>query len=67
MKKPLDVGDKVGVSYGCTLNMGEYQSLKLEGWVEGTLRQGENSTTAFKRLFDVVEKQVTAKAGEFKS
>jgi len=46
--------------------MGEYQSLRVEAWVEGTKREGETSVSAFKRLFDLVETQANQKASEYK-
>ena len=63
---PLDDGDKIGVSFGVTLNMGDYQSLRVEAWAEGSKREGETSATAYKRLFDLVEKQANQKAEEYK-
>jgi len=63
---PLDIGDRVGVSYGVTLNMGDYQSLRVETWAEGTKREGETSAQAYKRLFDLVEAQANQKADEYK-
>jgi hypothetical protein len=46
--------------------MGEYQSLRVETWAEGTKREGETSAVAYKRLFDLVEKQTNQKAAEYK-
>lgn len=63
---PVDVGDRIGVSFGVTLNMGEYQSLRVEAWAEGTKREGETSAIAYKRLFDLVEREANSKAGEYK-
>lgn len=63
---PIDVGDRIGVSFGVTLNMGEYQSLRVESWAEGSKREGETSASAFKRLFDMVEKEANQKAEEYK-
>jgi hypothetical protein len=63
---PLDNGDRIGVSFGVTINMGDYQSLKVEAWAEGTKREGETSASAYKRLFDLVEKQANDKAAEYK-
>ena len=64
--KALDNGDKVGVSFGVTLNMGDYQSLKIEAWAEGTKREGETSKQAFRRLFSIVEEEANKKAAEYK-
>jgi hypothetical protein len=63
---PIDTGDRIGVSFGVTLNMGEYQSLRVESWAESTKREGETSAEAYKRLFDVVEREANKRAGEYK-
>jgi len=63
---PIDIGDRIGVSFGVTLNMGEYQSLRVEAWAEGTKREGETSAQAYKRLFDLAEKEANQKAAEYK-
>jgi hypothetical protein len=65
--KPLDDGDKVGASFGVTLNMGDYQSLRIEGWIETTKRPGETSHQAFERAFSVAEREANRKAREYKS
>lgn len=64
-KLPLDNGDRIGVSFGVTINMGDYQSLKVEAWAEGTKRGDETSSEAYKRLYDLVEKQANQKASEY--
>jgi len=46
--------------------MGEYQSLRVEAWAETTIREGETSTSAYRRIFDLVEKQANTKASEYK-
>ena len=63
---PLSIGDKVGVSFGVTLNMGEYQSLRVEAWAESTKREGETTAEVYKRLYDICEKQANEKAAEYK-
>jgi hypothetical protein len=63
---PLDAGDKVGASFGVTLNMGDYQSLRIEFWAESTKREGESSRTAFERVYNICEREANAKAAEYK-
>lgn len=67
IKKPreLDIGDRIGASFGVTLNMGEYQSLRVEAWAESTRRSGEEVEDAFKRLYDIVEREANRKADEY--
>lgn len=64
--RPLKPGDKVGVSFGVTLNMGEFQSLRVEAWAESTMQEGETSKQAFSRVFDVCEREANVKAGEYR-
>lgn len=64
--KPLDTGDRIGVSFGVTLNMGEYQSLRVEAWAESTKREDETTAEAYSRLYAMVEKQANSKAQEYK-
>lgn len=64
--KPLDTGDRIGVSYGVTLNMGDFQSLRVESWAESTKRKDETSAEAFKRLYDICEREANLKAAEYK-
>jgi hypothetical protein len=45
--------------------MGDYQSLRAEAWAETTLREGETSTQAYKRIFELVERQANQKAAEY--
>lgn len=63
---PLNVGDKVGASFGVTLNMGDYQSLRIEFWAESVKREGETSKQAFDRVYSICEKEANTKAAEYK-
>jgi hypothetical protein len=65
-KAPLSTGDRVGASFGVTLNMGEFQSLRVEAWAETTKREGETSADTFKRLYDLCEREANQKADEYK-
>jgi alpha-D-ribose 1-methylphosphonate 5-triphosphate synthase subunit PhnI len=67
IKAPLNQGDKLGVSFGVTIRMGDYQSLRVEAWAESTKREGETTSEAYKRVFDLCEKEVNQKAGEYKN
>lgn len=60
------VGDTVGASFGVTLNMGEYQSLRIEAWAETTKKEGETTRDAFARAFTICEEQANDKAAEYK-
>ena len=63
---PLDEGDKIGCSFGVTLNMGDYQSLRIEFWAESVKRSGETSREAFDRVYKICEREANTKAAEYK-
>lgn len=62
----LGEGDKVGASFGVTLNMGDYQSLRIEFWAESVKREGETSRQAFNRVYEICEREANTKAAEYR-
>jgi len=58
---------KVGVTLGYTLNLGNFQSLRLDLNVIDTKREGENTNDAFERVYKFVEYKLTEKINEAKS
>jgi hypothetical protein len=58
---------KVGVTLGYTLNLGNFQSLRLDLNVIDTKREGENTNDAFERVYKFVEDKLTEKINEAKS
>lgn len=60
---PLDTSDKhdkvsevrFGFSKGATLNMGDYQSQRIDAWVSDTLRPGESLQDGFARLNTIID------------
>lgn len=49
---------RVGVSIGATFNMGDYESLRVEAWLQDTTRENETAEQAFARLTDLVSNHV---------
>jgi hypothetical protein len=57
---------KVSVTLGYTLNLGNFQSLRLDLGVVDSKRDGENTDQAFERVYKFVEEKLTAKIAEAK-
>ena len=58
---------KVSVTLGYTLNLGNFQSLRLDLGVVDSKRDGENTDQAFERVYKFVEDKLTAKIVEAQS
>jgi hypothetical protein len=58
---------KVSVTLGYTLNLGNFQSLRLDLGVVDSKREGENTDQAFERVYKFVEDKLTAKILEAQS
>ena len=55
---------KVNVTLGYTLNLGNFQSLRLDLGVVDSARNGETADQAFERVYKFVEEKLTAKIKE---
>ena len=55
---------KVSVTLGYTLNLGNFQSLRLDLGVVDSKRNGENTDQAFERVYKFVEDKLTDKIRE---
>ena len=55
---------KVTVTLGYTLNLGNFQSLRVDLGVEDSEREGENINEAFNRVYSFVEDKLTEKVKE---
>lgn len=58
---------KVTVSLGYTLNLGNFQSLRIDLGVEDSKRDGENTSDAFERVYSFVESKLSEKVKEASS
>lgn len=56
----------VSVTLGYTLNLGNFQSLRIDIGVTDFVRAGENTDTALDRVYEFVEKKVIEKVEEAK-
>ena len=55
---------KVTVGLGYTLNLGNFQSLRIDLSVTDNKREGENTNDAFERVYKFVEDRLAEKVRE---
>lgn len=55
---------KVTVALGYTLNVGNFQSLRIDLGIEDSRREGENINEAFERVYEFVENKLGEKIKE---
>ena len=55
---------KVRVGLGYTLNLGNFQSLRIDLEVADSKREGENTNDAFERVYAFVEDRLAEKVKE---
>ena len=55
---------KINVTLGYTLNLGNFQSLRLDLGVVDSARNGETADQAFERVYKFVEDKLTDKIRE---
>jgi hypothetical protein len=58
---------KVRVALGYTLNLGNFQSLRIDLEVADNKRDGENTNEAFERVYSFVEEKLAEKVKEASS
>jgi hypothetical protein len=67
MTESTNDSTKVSVTLGYTLNLGNFQSLRLDLGVVDNKREGENTDEAFERVYKFVEDKLTEKISEAKT
>lgn len=58
---------KVSVTLGYTLNLGNFQSLRVDLGVVDSVRDGENTNEAMDRVYSFIEAKVVEKVQEAKT
>ena len=58
---------RVRVGLGYTLNLGNFQSLRIDLEVTDSKREGENTGEAFERVYEFVENKLAEKVKEASS
>lgn len=54
-RKHLNDSQQVGVSVGTTLNMGDYESLRVDVWLSDSVQDNETVEQAYERVVKVVD------------
>lgn len=57
---------KINIALGYTLNLGNFQSLRIDLGVEDSRRDGETVQQAFDRVYEFVEARLVEKINESK-
>jgi methyl coenzyme M reductase subunit D len=57
---------KINVSLGYTLNLGNFQSLRIDIGIIDSKREGEHVDEAFERVYGFVEQKLAEKVNEAK-
>ncbi len=55
---------KVNVALGYTLNLGNFQSLRIDIGIQDSKRDGETTNDAFERIYKYVEAKLAEKIAE---
>jgi len=58
---------KVKVALGYTINLGNFQSLRIDLEIQDNKREGENVNEAFERVYAFVEAKLQEKVSEAQS
>jgi hypothetical protein len=66
MRKMENENTKINVTLGYTLNLGNFQSLRIDLGVVDSRRDGESINDAFERVYAFVEGKLTEKVNESK-
>ena len=54
-KNDLYVGQTFGMSKGCTLNMENYESMRVDCWLSDVVHEGETVQEAFARVESIID------------
>lgn len=55
-----------GMSLGSTINMDNYESLRVDVWLTDSVQEGETISEAYTRVQDVLEKQIETVVAQYK-
>lgn len=66
-RKHLDANvPVVGVSIGTTLNMGDYESLRVDVWLSDSVNKNETTQQAYERVVSVVDETLQSIVNQYK-
>ena len=61
------VGQTVGMSIGCTLNMGDYESFRVDCWLSDAVKEEETIEQAFLRVQSILEERVEEVSAQYRA
>ena len=64
-RKHLEQAPVVGVSIGTTLNMGDYESLRVDVWLTDKVAPTETTEQAYARVVQTVDKTLQEIVGQY--
>lgn len=56
----------VGISIGTTINMGDYESLRVDVWLTDTVDDNETQQDAYSRIIPIVDKTLNDVVNSYK-
>ena len=56
----------IGLSVGSTLNMDNYESLRVDCWISDTVKEGETVEQAYNRLREVLSAQFVETVNDYR-
>ena len=59
--------DKIGLSKGVTVNLGDYQSMRVDCWLTTSLIEGETEQQALNRISTIIDDRVNLEVDKVKS
>ena len=59
--------DKIGLSKGVTVNLGDYQSMRVDCWLTTSLIEGETEQQALNRISNIIDDRVNLEVDKVKS
>jgi len=65
MKGSHETGNsKVGLSVGITMNLGNYESARVDAWGELSVNDGDNPKDVFNQLNEMLQEQLKIRSKE---
>lgn len=58
--------DRITATFGLTINLGNYESARIDCQYETDVREGETIEEAYDRAWSIVDEQIAAKTEENK-
>ena len=57
-------GNIIGVNFGITLNLGDYNSVRFDAWLQKEINEKDDIQAKFDSLWKIVDKEIQEKIGQ---